>query len=505
MATEQINIPCPIDMIIDTDTHNGFDDRFTVSYILACPDRFNLVGITAAPFFNDAVKSAAMGMEESFYEIMKILTLFRLESLASQVFMGAADFLQNASVPNESTAADFIISEAKKHTPDAPLYILSLGPATNIASALLLEPSIANNCVVVRYSGIADFNIQQDNRAAQAIASSGVSVIDCNAACFVTKQELEDHLYAKNPVAHYLASNALALTQFDVLSAVRTASILLGISDRDAVAADLFARLGWQTKQLDLSDYKLVFEDDFSGDSIDDEKWEPRRSGPSRCGFKGPHNFRVENGNLVLHYDYQENGVFGPGWYGADLHIKKRYTRGYFECRCICNETYPSGFWSAFWLQAHGPYTPEISQGGPGSAEIDVMEAQRKHLVNDPDEVRSGIPGAEANIHVTGMKHPPYTFPGHGTEHPFPIRMDLSDCFTAYHTYALEWTKEIYRFFVDGICILETTWGDGVSEVDNEVCVSICDPVTAPEDKSLTGEMWIDYVKIWQKEEDIVD
>ena len=133
------------------------------------------------------------------------------------------------------------------------------------------------------------------------------------------------------------------------------------------------------------------------------------------------------------------------------------------------------------------------------------MEAFRKHLPSDPEGVRSGHPGAEVNVHVTGMKNPPYTFPNHGTEHPFPIRFDLPDCFTNYHTYALEWTKEVYRFFVDGICILETAWGDGVSEVDNEVCVSICVALNEPEDKTLTGEMIDDYVKFWQKEEDIVD
>ncbi len=430
MTTDQLNIAFPIDIIVDTDVHNSFDDRFAVNYVLSCTDKFNLLGVTAAPFMNETVKSPAHGMEESFYEVMKILTLNRLESFAGNVFMGATEFLSNDSTPKGSDAANFIVAEAQKHTPESPLYILALGPATNIASALLMDPSIAKTCVVVRYSGSNGFNISQDPCAANVISSRGVSLVEYNDTYAVTKQELEDRLYGKNPVAHYLASNAIALEQFDVLSAVHAASALLGISDRDAVAADLFARLGADCAKVDLTGYKLVFEDTFEGDSLDTDKWEPRRSGPSRCGFKGPDNSRVENGNLVLYYNYQENGPFGPGWYGSDLHIKKRYTRGYFECRCICNDTYPSNFWSAFWLQAHGPYTPEISQGGPGSAEIDIMEVLRKHLPSDPDGVRTGVPGAEANVHVTGMKKPPYTFPGHGTEHPFPIRFDLPDCYS---------------------------------------------------------------------------
>ena len=528
MTANQINPVYPIDVIIDTDLYNGIDDQFAVSYVLSCPEQMNLIGITAAPFSavnnalsspeqmnsntatlaplpNEDVTSPAYGMSQSYYEVMKILTLFRMESLAKQVFMGSNAFLSNESEPQKSNAASFIIAEAQKHTPEAPLYILALGPATNIASALMTVPSIAKNCVIVRYSGKSAFNFTQDPVAANVLTSSGVSIIECDDSYLVTKQELAERLYGKNPVGHYLASNTIAIEQYEALSAVRVAAVLLGLSGRDAVAADLFARLGYSCAELDLSDYKLVFEDTFEKDGLDLEIWEPRNSGPSSCGFKGPDNIRVENGNMILHYGYQENGVFGPGWYGADVHLLKRYTRGYFECRCICNDTYPSNFWSAFWLQAHGPYNPEISRGGPGSAEIDIMEAFRKHLPSDPEGVRSGVPGAEANIHVTGMKNPPYTFPNHGTEHPFPIRMDLPDCFTNYHTYALEWTKEVYRFFVDGICILETNWGDGVAEVDNEVCLSICVALNEPKDKTLTGEMIVDYVRIWQKEEDIVD
>lgn len=512
MTTERYhkNLTVPtgtVDLIVDTDAYNGIDDQFAVSYVLSLPEKFNLFGITAAPFYNETVKSLANGMEESYYEVMKLLTLTRNEALADRVIMGAKSYLPSASASAESEAADLIISQAKKHTADHPLYILALGPPTNIASAFLKEPGITGSCVVVWCNGDhpAGFNVKQDPFAASVLSSCGVPLVRIPAAnsFHVTKAELETHLVGRNPIAHYLASNALTGQQPGAFGSVSAFAWLLGIIDRDAIAADLFSRLGNRNIKMDLTGYKLVFEDDFDQGILDPEKWEHRRCGPSRCGYKATNNARVENGNLILSYGYCEDGDFGPGWYGADLHITKRYTRGYFECRCICNDPYPSNFWSAFWLQARGPYTPHISRGGPGSAEVDVMEATRVHQPNDPEDVRSGAPGMESNIHVTGMKHAPYTFPGHNTQHPFPIRAHIPDAYTAYHTYALEWTREVYRFFVDGICILETDWGDGVSEVDLEVCVSICDPLTAPKDKSLTGEMLIDYIRIWQKDEDI--
>jgi len=48
-------------------------------------------------------------------------------------------------VAQHSAAAYFIIQEAKKASSDNKLNIIALGALTNVASALLIEPSIAAN------------------------------------------------------------------------------------------------------------------------------------------------------------------------------------------------------------------------------------------------------------------------------------------------------------------------------------------------------------------------
>ena len=548
-----------VDVVLDTDAFNEIDDQFAISYMLASPEKLNVVGITAAPFYNENSKSPADGMEKSFYEIMKVLSLARREDLAKKVFMGSKGYLPSDSIPLESDAADFLVSEAKKHSAEDPLYIVAIGAITNVASAMLSYPEMAESCVVVWLGGHAhdwpygcsEFNMVQDISAARVIFSSGVPLVQLPCAgvvdhFYVTKPELERWLVGKNPLATYLATNTIATADSYALDrpwsrviwdVTAVAWLLNGEGrfmsdrlihapmpqkdrmyafdptahfmkyvwriDRDALIADLFSKIGGREIRMDLSGYRLVFEDDFNGDALDTDNWEFRHLGKTGGGFDGTKNVRVENGNLIIKQGYFEDGEFGPGWYGADLHIKKRYTRGYFECRCICNDPYPNGLWSAFWLQARGPYTPEISRGGVGGAELDIMESIRVCLPSDPEGIRSGAPGAEHNIHVTGMKDQPYAFPGHTTEHPFPIRAYLPDCYTEYHTYALEWTKEVYRFYVDGNCTFETTWGDGVSEVDQEVCVSVCLPGSGMSDKSVYTEMKVDYVRVWQKEEDI--
>ena len=244
--------------------------------------------------------------------------------------------------------------------------------------------------------------------------------------------------------------------------------------------------------------YKLVFEDDFNGDALDLEKWHYRAIGPRSCGYNAESQVSVENGNLIIRQKYFD-GKFGPGWYTGAISANKRFTRGYFECRCICNAhkvtgEYINPFWSAFWLQASSPYTPEISRGGPGSAEIDIIEAL---------ENMGGLIGVESNIHVTGMKKPP--IPGAGTDHPPVFRVNIPDCFTAYHTYALEWTDKVYRFFADGKLYAETSWGDGVSQVDEEVIFSL-EPAGSADRIPLDTEtaFIVDYVRIYQDESGVV-
>ncbi len=240
---------------------------------------------------------------------------------------------------------------------------------------------------------------------------------------------------------------------------------------------------------MDLTDYKLVFEDNFEGNALDTEKWAYRGNGSRRGGFNAPSAVRVENGKLILRYDWR-SGEYGEGWYGGMIKATRRFCKGYFEIRCMCSETDP-GFegnpWSAFWLQADHPYEAEISKGGPGGAEIDIIEAMGAPF----------NPGVASTIHLAGKKGST-AGPGElDSKHVGGIT--LPDCYTAFHTYALEWTDEVYRFYVDGLCYGESSWGDGVSEVEEELIVSLELPAQCNKPHDFYREFVVDYVKVWQK------
>jgi beta-glucanase (GH16 family) len=171
------------------------------------------------------------------------------------------------------------------------------------------------------------------------------------------------------------------------------------------------------------------------------------------------------------------------------VNIKERFTRGYFEARCICSKVIPpSSFWSAFWIQARNPYNAEISKGGIGGAEIDIFEGVCK----------DGADGIEQNIHCKGVKGST-SKPGQ-TDHLGVGRFFPPNLCSDYNVFGLEWTDKEYIFYINGEEVSRTSYGDGVSQVDEEVIVSLELPDRINFDKTYHTEFITDYVRVYQKD-----
>ena len=131
-----------IDVVLDTDTYNEIDDQFALAYLLSSKEKLNTKAIYAAPFFNARSNGAEEGMEKSYAEIKKILS-FMKESV--DAFKGSKSYLHDENTPVESDAADDLIKRAKSYSAEKPLYVVAIGAITNIASALIKAPEIAEN------------------------------------------------------------------------------------------------------------------------------------------------------------------------------------------------------------------------------------------------------------------------------------------------------------------------------------------------------------------------
>ena len=171
----------PVDIVIDSDAYNEIDDQYAISYALHVPEKINVKAIYAAPFFNERSSGPADGMEKSFQEILKLLQLSEMEV---PVFRGSEEYLHDEKTPIFSTAASDLAKRAMNYSSENPLYVIAIAAITNIASALLMQPSIADRIVIVWLGGNSlefpdnrEFNCMQDVTAARVVFQSGAPLI----------------------------------------------------------------------------------------------------------------------------------------------------------------------------------------------------------------------------------------------------------------------------------------------------------------------------------------
>ena len=241
-------------------------------------------------------------------------------------------------------------------------------------------------------------------------------------------------------------------------------------------------------EELDLTGYSLVFEDEFNGDTLDTEVWKYRSSGARRGGFNGESQVTVQDGTMTLTGEYLTDGAYGEGWYGAMVSMNEKYCKGYYEIRCKVNAD--PAFWSAFWLQSSAPYTASVSKGGVGGAEIDIFESL------DPTELKSRN-AVSQTIHCAGVD---------GVEEGYQSNMlgafYGNDIYNEYNTYGLMWTDTEYIFYINGVETRRTSFGNGVSEVPEEVIVSLeipdAEKLSVLDKDTYKTEYVIDYVRIYQ-------
>ncbi len=218
MRIKNLSVPKGnFDVVLDTDAYNEIDDQFAIAYLLK-KKQANTRAILAAPFHNAKSSGAEDGMEKSYDEILKLLGFMNVEK---PVFKGSRGYLKDESTPIESPAARELVRLAKEYTPERPLYVVAIGAITNVASAILLDPAVAKNTVLVWLGGHAlhyhdtkEFNMKQDFAAARVIYKSGIPFVQL--PCFgvvsdftISKQELEYWFMNKNPLSDYLARNSI--------------------------------------------------------------------------------------------------------------------------------------------------------------------------------------------------------------------------------------------------------------------------------------------------------
>ena len=200
-------------MVLDTDTYNEIDDQFALVYSLLVK-RLNVEAVYAAPYSNNRSTGPEDGMLLSYDEILRVMRFMQRDP-EGRVFRGSRSYLPAKGEPVDSPAARDLIAKALAPR-SGPLYVLTIGAITNVASAILMAPEIIDRIVVVWLGGqphywhtAAEFNLQQDVPAAQVIFDCGVPVvhIPCkNVAEHLrtTVPEMETYLAGRGAIGDYL-------------------------------------------------------------------------------------------------------------------------------------------------------------------------------------------------------------------------------------------------------------------------------------------------------------
>ena len=218
-------------VIIDNDFAGDPDDLFQLAHHVLSPTTTIPFVISSHLPANDEPRGrqAERGAEIA----RELLDLMRVEL---SVVTGSEHALAFPAVPRPSAASDAIIAEAMRDDTDLPLYVAVGGGLTDLASAYLQEPAIAERLTAIWIGGpeypdkpplpgpeMVEYNLSIDIAAARAVFQSPVPLWqvprDTYRQCLVSWAELEERVRPIGALGEYLVESlerALAFfRQFD--------------------------------------------------------------------------------------------------------------------------------------------------------------------------------------------------------------------------------------------------------------------------------------------------
>ena len=207
--------------------------------------------------------------------------------------------------------------------------------------------------------------------------------------------------------------------------------------------------------------FRLVWHDEFNGDSLDVSKWGYRLNfwGRRAPWYATPEDQAVEvkdgkvhlkiirrtDGQLAspqlqtgeLLWDYPQERVDGRLWFLPPRRPPKfTHALGYYECRCRLQQE--PGWWSAFWMQTE-------TQG----ANLDPARSGIEHDIMESFEPGLVAPHA---FHYNGYGDDYRTF---NSTYVYDREQEIGRDITpvdksVFHTFALLWEPTGYTAFIDG-------------------------------------------------------
>ena len=249
---------------------------------------------------------------------------------------------------------------------------------------------------------------------------------------------------------------------------------------------------------IDMSRFELVWQDEFDN-GFDDTVWQGHyvygdndtQLRDTAWWNRGQISFS-DDGCLLLSAEYREDGPAGAGYYsyGMETNPNKNYNGkhigyeqlyGYFEIRCILPKG--AGLNPAFWMLSDGMWNDD-TDGGITGCEIDIFETLYSY-----DEQSVYHNSLYHTIHVDSYEE------NHKSENQGYFYAD--DPYNKFNTYGVEWNKEGYIFYINGVETARTDFA-GVCEVPLYFIISLGVNENIVQNEYLPSTFKIDYVRAYQ-------
>ena len=208
-------------VIVDNDFAGDPDALYQIVHHLLSPS-VDIRGIVCSHLYaHDRFYERDDSADESRRVVTRLANTMGLD-IEHRLFAGSNVGLESHSTPQYSGAAQFIISEAMRET-DVPLYVACGGGLTDLASAYLMEPRIADRMTVIwiggpEHEGLGnpppwasrpEYNLGIDQVAAQVVVNRStipVWFVPRNAyrQCLVSDVELRHRVASKGMVGRAL-------------------------------------------------------------------------------------------------------------------------------------------------------------------------------------------------------------------------------------------------------------------------------------------------------------
>ncbi|MEK3914193.1 nucleoside hydrolase [Paenibacillus sp. FSL H7-0331] len=206
-----------IRLIVNSDAKNEADDQYAIVHSLLT-SQFVIKGLIGAHFGSERSKTS---MLDSVKEIKHLLDIMGLSGEYS-VFHGAECAMQDEWTPALSEGAELIVREAMSDD-QRPLFVIFLGAITDLASAYLMNPGIADRLTAVWIGGGTwpdggeEFNLANDIHAANVVFSSPMPLWQIPRNVYskmrVSLTELKQRVEPCGAIGRYLYDQLLEINQ----------------------------------------------------------------------------------------------------------------------------------------------------------------------------------------------------------------------------------------------------------------------------------------------------